>query len=383
MMRDLFNPRYLIFTGIAGGVNPEHSIGTIIIADRLAEYQHQKTIRTTYDPNGQPYESFIDTSPGFPQPYFVYDGNKILPFKRVNCVGCGNPNHVPPTNSIVDGVVTATAMDIPMQVETLIDPLDAYKIPVPTQFFFDADPFLLSLAEEVIEENPTLPFQICFNNGDCYNPVAIRGDLGVTAGSFIDNAEYRDTVFNNFLQAGIVTEYLDMESASSAHTSVTNQIPFLVIRAVSDLAGGDALAQINEFLQPTAANLNFFLTEVLRKISESDNDGGNYRRRCKCRKPKRKCYRPDTFKPKCSTCNNGKSTFQINNNTTTFKINDYSNYDPSRIPTYRLNGLSNFRPNNGTNNQNRNQMIVNTGKYRYYLRTSPQKKNKKNKNRYQ
>lgn len=51
----------------------------------------------------------------------------------------------------------------------------------------------------------------------------------------MDNAELRQYVHQTF-NANVV----DMESAAVGHVAYTNQVPFIVFRSLSDLAGGGA-----------------------------------------------------------------------------------------------------------------------------------------------
>jgi len=323
MMQNIFEPRNMIFLGVAGGVNPEKRIGTLIIAKRFAQYQYQKSLGTIYDPNGQPYNTYLDLFPGFPDRYFTYEENKVLPFKRVSCVGCDNPDPIPPTNAIVNGIVRASGMDIPMEIETLTVPGDAHLVPVPQRFLFYPDPYLVALSEEIIKENPTLPTPVCFPDGLCYNPQAVIGDFAATADSFADNAEYRDMLFSSFLQAGLVTEYIDMESAAFAHTCVSNGTPFIVARVIACLCDGTSAGQLQYFLPSSAANLRYFVTVLLEKISQTENTEKSRRKNYKTNEQPDKEY-VDRIKSKYGS--NKKCTGRNNNSQTVSKKNKYQHY---------------------------------------------------------
>ena len=52
--------------------------------------------------------------------------------------------------------------------------------------------------------------------------------------TFVDHADYRAYVWQTF-QA----DALDMETAAVAHVAYTHDIPFLGVRGISDLAGGE------------------------------------------------------------------------------------------------------------------------------------------------
>ncbi|HUR58949.1 MAG TPA: 5'-nucleosidase, partial [Opitutaceae bacterium] len=64
--------------------------------------------------------------------------------------------------------------------------------------------------------------------------VAIGG-AGVSGPVFVDNAKYREWIFRTW-QARCV----DMESTALAHVAHANRKPILIVRGLSDLAGGQA-----------------------------------------------------------------------------------------------------------------------------------------------
>ena len=59
--------------------------------------------------------------------------------------------------------------------------------------------------------------------------------MGVSAGVFADNVEWRD-----YLHDAWGARVLDMESAAVAQVAYANEVPVIVFRSLSDLAGGDA-----------------------------------------------------------------------------------------------------------------------------------------------
>jgi adenosylhomocysteine nucleosidase len=59
------------------------------------------------------------------------------------------------------------------------------------------------------------------------------GGTGVSGPVFLDNAAYREWLFRTW-QARCV----DMESTALAHVAYSNGRPLLVVRGLSDLAGG-------------------------------------------------------------------------------------------------------------------------------------------------
>ena len=65
-------------------------------------------------------------------------------------------------------------------------------------------------------------------------------ERGTSASIYLDNAAYRGFIYDKFNISPV-----DMESAAVALVSLQQRVPFIVIRALSDLAGGGS-AESNE-----------------------------------------------------------------------------------------------------------------------------------------
>jgi adenosylhomocysteine nucleosidase len=92
----------------------------------------------------------------------------------------------------------------------------------------------------------------CTSLGKCLeaDPVITLGGSGVSGPTFVDNAKYREWVWNTF-QA----DALDMETAAVAHVAYVNDVPFIAFRSLSDLAGGGPGAnEIGIFFQLASEN---------------------------------------------------------------------------------------------------------------------------------
>lgn len=95
-------------------------------------------------------------------------------------------------------------------------------------------------------------------------PQLIVGQNGVSAPTFVDNARYRRFLATtlNFDEQGnrnANTDVLvvDMETTASAMVAYSNNVPFIAVRSVSDLAGGGeaaAATQIGTFFALAAEN---------------------------------------------------------------------------------------------------------------------------------
>lgn len=96
-------------------------------------------------------------------------------------------------------------------------PLRIMESYVPEQGKIKADSKLIELAETICKEKK-IPYVIGgIASGDC----------------FVTDSSIRDQIFTN---TGCIA--VDMESASIAHTAKLNQVPFLIIRTISDFADG-------------------------------------------------------------------------------------------------------------------------------------------------
>lgn len=70
-------------------------------------------------------------------------------------------------------------------------------------------------------------------------PGVVAGGIGLSGDVFVDSPAFRDELFTR-----TAASVVDMESAAVAQVSAQNDTPFLIIRAVSDTAGGDAQTEI-------------------------------------------------------------------------------------------------------------------------------------------
>ncbi len=184
---DHFNITAIIFSGIAGGVNPELNIGDVVIP---AEWgQHMESVLAR--------QQGKDWEPGL----FKADyGNFGMIFPQ--------PVTVPRPGS--EG--------------------GAYD----SVFWFKADPDMLRTAETI---SAGVRLEKCWLVVNClpHEPRIVTGGRGLSGPAFVDNADYRTWLYANF-QADAV----DMETAAVAQAAYVNQVPFLGFRSLSDLAGGSA-----------------------------------------------------------------------------------------------------------------------------------------------
>jgi len=211
---DRFPVKRIVFSGIAGGVDPALNIGDVIVPERWLESMELVLARATPDGFSAP-----DWMPGM---LGVPGYGMMLP----RGVRVGNAHHDEKY-------------------------LDAFIV----------DPGLLALARSAVGG---LALKNCTATQDCLDkaPKVVIGGTGVSSSVFVDNKEYREYLYNTF-HAGVT----DMESAAVAQVAFRNEIPFIVFRSVSDLAGGDASTnQMRTFMQLAADNSAAVVATFMRAL---------------------------------------------------------------------------------------------------------------------
>ena len=132
-----------------------------------------------------------------------------------------------------------------------------------TRFWFEVDESLLAYARQAVAD---VSLKHCTAENTCLEqaPKIVIGGPGVSGGAFIDNAEFRDYTFKTF-----GTRVLDMESAAVAHVAYANDVPFIAIRSLSDLAGGGkGENEVDIFYTLAADNAAEVVKALLRTIPE-------------------------------------------------------------------------------------------------------------------
>jgi adenosylhomocysteine nucleosidase len=197
---DRFNITHIIYSGIAGGVNPAYHIGDVVIAAQWGQYQEAYAARE------------------------LADGTIAAP----------DPAPYPPFNFMFPQPVSVRSSLIPSGED---------------KFWFEVDPQMLAVAGSVAS---TVVLASCTADNVCLTdpPVVHVGGSGVSGQTFVDNAEYREYVYDTF-----GADALDMETAAAAMVAYANGVPFLAFRSLSDLAGGGPGAnEIGTFFQLAADN---------------------------------------------------------------------------------------------------------------------------------
>jgi adenosylhomocysteine nucleosidase len=187
MAIDRFNLTSIVFSGIAGGVDPALNIGDVVVAARWGEYLDVILARETA-PGRYTLPQWAQKDQEFPNFAFAF------------------PRGVE---------IAQPGGDKPMR-----------------QFWFPVDADLLAVARAGAAQ---AALQRCLPDNTCLShvPKVVVGGNGVSGSAFVDNAAFRSYAFTTFH-----AQVLDMESAAVAHVAAINAVPYLAFRSLSDLAGG-------------------------------------------------------------------------------------------------------------------------------------------------
>ena len=197
---DHFNVKQIVFSGIAGSVDASQNIGDVVVPARWANYGESLYARET-DEGYQPSE-------------------------KVRKSG-----------------MTPYGMIYPR----LTDVLSARSRNKEERLWFPVNDDLLTLAKTI----GSVTLSSCASTAQCTKeaPVIKIGGTGVSGSIFMDNADYRD-----YLHEAFDAQIADMESGSAAQVAYANQVPFIAIRSVSDLAGGEEDENTKHIYSSMAAN---------------------------------------------------------------------------------------------------------------------------------
>ena len=182
---DRFHISRIVFSGIAGGVDPSLDVGDVVVPDQWGEYL--ESVMAREDSPGHFASTYRDP---------IVGANFGMMFPKV---------------------VEVTGPGGKLEART----------------WFPADPALVALARKIA---PTAVLKRCSAGGKCLEkpPKVVVGGNGVSGQSFVDNAAFRTWAYTTF-QARV----LDMETAAVGQVAYANGVPFVGFRSLSDLAGGD------------------------------------------------------------------------------------------------------------------------------------------------
>ncbi|WP_404338601.1 5'-methylthioadenosine/S-adenosylhomocysteine nucleosidase [Sphingomonas sp. MMS12-HWE2-04] len=184
---DRFAIRSIVFSGVAGGLDPALDVGDVVIPDRWGQYLE-------------------------------------LAFARAN-----GKSFAPPIQRATGENFANYGMIFPNGVRVRRDGDDVGAV---RRFWFEVDPGLLATARKLAPQVSLARCaeELCFRA----TPKVVVGGNGISGPVFMDNAEFRKYAFSTF-QAQVT----DMETAAVGQVAYANGVPYIAFRALSDLAGGD------------------------------------------------------------------------------------------------------------------------------------------------
>ena len=116
--------------------------------------------------------------------------------------------------------------------------------------FFQADNDSLN-AIELMKNDLENSLKNCLNDTVCltYQPKIVTGGIGISGDIFVDNAKFRTILYDAWKAQSV-----DMETAAVAMTAVTNNVPFIAFRSISDFAGGSEQANEGTIFEKLAVS---------------------------------------------------------------------------------------------------------------------------------
>ncbi|KAI3802907.1 hypothetical protein L1987_31054 [Smallanthus sonchifolius] len=221
LLLSLFNVKGVLHFGIAGNANTELEIGDVVIPKFWAHTGLWSWQRYGQGPENElPLESNGDYTRSIGYLKFADYNNDTTTDNLLNNVWY-QPEEV---------FLIETTPEIRQHI---------FWVPVDEHYF------------TLFEKLEGMKLEECINATSCLPraPKVARVERGVSANMFIDNGAYR-----TFLNSKFNVTPIDMESAAVALICYQQKIPFLVIRALSDLAGGgSAISNEASLFAPLAA----------------------------------------------------------------------------------------------------------------------------------
>ena len=218
LMVDHFKVQRLVMSGIAGGVDPAHHAGDVLVPDRWA-----MPLEVYWNRDGT-----LPAACGKPADVSCLglklasaDGRPLPPFDLATAAGAV------PTGLFMRENFVMTAANAPAGEFRFDYPVDAAMLAVARQI----RPALARCGPKAVKSPGADPDPaLCVKS----EPQVIVGGRGVSGSAFLANPQYRAYLFEQ-----LHAEAFEMETAALAHVAYANHIPYIAFRSLSDLAGAE------------------------------------------------------------------------------------------------------------------------------------------------
>ena len=116
------------------------------------------------------------------------------------------------------------------------------------------------IEEQIREFKPDVAALVSEDAAKDLKDVYVKKGIVVSGDVFVSSSELKDA-----LQTEFNADCAEMEGAAIAHVCMLNKMPFLVIRAMSDKANGEAPGNFDEFVFEAAKNSKKLILNMLTK----------------------------------------------------------------------------------------------------------------------
>ncbi|KAL4317033.1 bark storage protein A [Arachis ipaensis] len=232
LLLTLFNVEGVLHYGIAGNLNPNLQIGDVTIPKYWAHTGLWNWQRFGDGPND---ELALEVNGDYSRKY------GYLKFSNYNNY-TKDSNYSKPVRNLLNNVWYQAEEIFPVNGVPEVRQ-HAFWVPVHKKYY------------QIAKKLKNVKLSGCVNTTTCLprNPSVVRVKKGITANVFVDNQAYRE-----FLNSKFGATPVDMETAAVALVCFQQRIPFIAIRALSDLAGGGSALSNEASLFTSLASQNAF-----------------------------------------------------------------------------------------------------------------------------